>query len=295
VHVFSLANNHIMDFGLDGLKDTIGFLESCHKGHFGAGLTEEDASAPLSIEVRGKKIALIGLARWYTAAGGNPGTAPDNSRKVERLTAKAKHAGHFVIVLPHWNYEYVYYPAPDNRKLAKRLVAAGADLIVGAHPHVIQGYEQYQGKYIFHSLGNFLFSSDVFKDVDLGIYPETPLLNESYILSLDLRNDDQYDFQVTPILTSDHGIYPLTASARDRFLAKLDVISSVLHNDAVHRKIFYQQAHCVFRKSSRTLRNVASRQGILSMLILLAGLRRQDLKILMHSLVQRGSRAIVGQ
>lgn len=288
VHVFSLANNHIMDFGSDGLKETISFLESCHKGHFGAGLTEEDASAPLSIEVRGKKIALIGFARWYTAAGGNPGTAPDKRAKLERLTANAKDAGHFVVVMPHWNYEYIYYPAPDNRDLAKRLIAAGADLIVGAHPHIIQGYEQYRGKYIFHSLGNFLFSSDFFKDIDLGIYPETPLLNESYILSLDITNGDQYDFQVTPILTSDHGIYPLTTSARERFLAKLDVISSVLLDDAVHRRIFYQQAHYVSRKSARTLRNVASGQGMLSMLVLLAGLRKQDLKILMHSLVHRG-------
>jgi poly-gamma-glutamate capsule biosynthesis protein CapA/YwtB (metallophosphatase superfamily) len=290
MHVFSLANNHIMDFGPEGLQETIDFLESCHKGHFGAGFSEEEASSPLLIEVRGKKLALLGCARWYPAAGRKPGTAPDKIRHLESITARAKASGHFVIVMPHWNYEYIYYPAPDNRELAKRLIEAGADLIVGAHPHVVQGHEQYRGKYIFHSLGNFLFSSDVFKDVDLSLYSESPALNESYVLSVDVASDDRYDFRFTPILTDDRGAYALGGSDASRFREKLEAISRVLLDDDVHARLFYEQARHVSRKSTGTLRNVASRQGIRSLLVLLTGLRKQDLKILVHSLLHRGGR-----
>jgi hypothetical protein len=292
MHVFSLANNHIMDFGVGGLKDTIRFLDSCHKGHFGAGLTEVESLAPLSIEIRGKTITFIGFARWNSAAGTHPGTAPAERQRLASLTAKAKRAGHFVVLFPHWNYEYIYYPAPDSRKLAKCLLAAGADLIVGSHPHVIQGYEQHGGKYVFHSLGNFVFSGDEFKDMDLGPYAEAPVLNESFILSIEVGRDDDYDFHLTPIVTSDNGIHPLTSSARERFLAKLASISSVLLDDAVHTEIFYRQAAQIFRTSSGTLRNVASRQGLLSMMVLLAGVTRQDLKILMHGLLQRARLAL---
>jgi hypothetical protein len=287
MHVFSLANNHIMDYGPAGLNDTIAFLDSRGKRHFGAGATEEDASAPLSVEIRGKKIAFIGSARWYPAAGRKPGTAPDRSRKLERLVGEAKRTGHFVVVFAHWNYEYIHYPAPDNRALAKRLVAAGADLIVGSHPHIIQGYEQYRGKYIFHSLGNFVFSHRWFRDVDLGMYPEAPALNETFILSVDIGEDNRYDYRITPVVTSDHDMRALTPPERERFFGKLERISRVLLDDAVHHRTFYQQSRYVSRKSSGTLRKHASRQGIMSMLVVLAGLRRQDLKILMHSLVHR--------
>ena len=285
--VVSLANNHIMDFGVRGLRDTLSFLRSQGKRYFGAGLTRQEAEEPLLVDVRGTTMAFLGFSRWYTAGRRRPGTAPDSDHDLERLTAEAKRSARFVVVFPHWNYEYIHYPAPDNRALAKRLVAAGADLVVGAHPHVVQGYEQYQGKYIYHSLGNFVFSSDVFKGIDLAAYPETPVLTESCILSVEIPAAGEYAVQVTPILTTNHGIYALPPSERDRFLARLDQMSQVLLNDATHRRRFYNQAQSVARKSSGTLANVASRQGLLSMVVLLTGLRRQDLKILMHSLLTR--------
>jgi hypothetical protein len=285
-HVFSLANNHIMDYGSAGLVETLDFLRSCNKRYFGAGLTKEEASEPLFVDVRGTTIAFIGFSRWYAATGRRPGTAPDSRHDLERLTARAKRAAPFVVVFPHWNYEYIHYPAPDNRLLARRLVKAGADVIVGSHPHVVQGYEQYQGKYIFHSLGNFLFNSAVFRPIDLHAYPEAPVLTESCILSLDLLEGGRYSFHVTPILTTDHGIFPLPPSDSDRFLAKLHRISNVLVDDTTHRKTFYRQAYHVTRKSSGTLTHVASRQGLRSMFVMLTGLRRQDLKILLHAFLR---------
>ncbi|GAG83200.1 unnamed protein product [marine sediment metagenome] len=71
----------------------------------------------------------------------------------------------------HWGYEYVHYPHPGQIKLAHNLIDAGADLIFGHHPHVIQGYEEYDGKYIFYSLGNFQFGirDNKYTNVDIGM------------------------------------------------------------------------------------------------------------------------------
>lgn len=180
--VFSLANNHILDYDIKGLSDTIDLLKSNQKNYFRAGLNKKEACEPLRLTIKDQKIAFIGFSKWNAARGASGGTMPDNIHDLLKIIRKEKESGYFVVVYPHWNYEYVYYPPPDSRQAARKLIDAGADLIVGSHPHIIQGFERYRGKFIFYSLGNFVSHSDVFKNISM--YENDPRINVSFVLSV---------------------------------------------------------------------------------------------------------------
>ena len=100
----------------------------------------------MKIEKNDKKVAFLGFTRWINAGKKKPGTTPGNFKKLTNIIRTLKNENYFVIIMPHWNYEYVHFPAPDNRNLGKDLIDAGADLIVGSHPHIIQGYEKHNNK-----------------------------------------------------------------------------------------------------------------------------------------------------
>lgn len=140
----SQANNHSLNFGGEGLRESLEHIASSGMRPFGTpqNLPEE----PVIKMVRGQAIALVGYHQF----------APDD-REVFRTIAKAKAQNAYVIVYPHWGIEYEAYPSAFQVEKAHAFIDAGADLVLGAHPHVIQPVEIYKGKAIFYSLGNFVF------------------------------------------------------------------------------------------------------------------------------------------
>ena len=126
--VFSLANNHIMDYQDRGLWDTIAFLERLGKAHFGAGANRDQSLTPYIFERDGRGVAFLGFTRWHRATKRAAGATPDRIGSLTNLVRRLSRQGYFVVVYPHWNYEYVDHPAPSNRRIAKRLIDAGADL-----------------------------------------------------------------------------------------------------------------------------------------------------------------------
>lgn len=157
-----LANNHIMDYGRQGLLDTIDCLAGRGIGWFGAGLAADGCGNPLCVEVGGVRVALLGyvhpVTRPIVAAGGDCGAAPLDETAVVRDMAAARTAGAArVVVQLHWGEEDVPLPRPEDVRLARRLVDAGADLIIGHHAHCIQPIERYRGRAIFYGLGNAVF------------------------------------------------------------------------------------------------------------------------------------------
>lgn len=288
--VFSLANNHILDYGETGLADTIEFLRSENKSHFGAGLDEQTAITPLYLDQPQCKLAFLGLSRWYHAGLFKAGTAPDRVRKLENGIQKAKRDNRFVIACPHWNYEYVDYPSPDSARLAHRLMDAGVDLVVGSHPHVVQGYERYRGKLAFYSLGNFVFHNDERELADVSriaqfIRPGS--LNQTCILSIELNEDGVVGHELIPVHSDNTGLRLQTPERSATFLRKIDAISRPLANPAQQRRLFYRQATRISRKSSTTLLVVLRQQGLLSFIRVLSGIRKQDLKIVAYSILLR--------
>lgn len=167
--LFSLANNHAMDYGPAGLKATIDLFAAAGVKTFGAGMKKKDAYQPLITEVRGITIAWLG----YTAVVDPPHTLKDWGDKGTRAwldprdtspllkaVAAAKQHADVVIVQLHWGHEYTTCPDAWQVKTAQAAIDAGASLVIGHHPHVIQDVETYKGGFIAYSLGNFLFDQD---------------------------------------------------------------------------------------------------------------------------------------
>lgn len=164
VDAVNLANNHTLDQGVEGLLDTLKHLKDSKIHFFGAGKNKQDAYAPLYLERKGIKIALCGFSRvipqadW--AAGKNkPGLAVayDPAEAVKAVQGARQNAD-LVIVVAHWGKERTTKLEKHQTSLAHAFVDAGADLIIGGHPHVLQGLEQYKGKWIAYSTGNFIFT-----------------------------------------------------------------------------------------------------------------------------------------
>jgi len=164
VDLVNLANNHSMDQGESGLVDTMKILEENGIAYVGAGSDADRAYAPVLLERNGVKIAFFGFSRvipevsWY-AGKNKPGVAAtyDPTKAVEAIRAVREQAD-LIVVVAHWGKEKTDYPVDHQKTLARAYIEAGADLVVGGHPHVLQGFESYRGKWIAYSLGNFVFT-----------------------------------------------------------------------------------------------------------------------------------------
>lgn len=164
VDIVGLANNHTFDFGEESFLDTLSTLEDAGIPYVGAGRTMEQAGAPVYLQARGFKIAYVAASRAeytiYTpeATDTKPGIlwCYDNTRFLESIRTAAANAD-FVIALPHWGVEHSTELEDAQIDGAHAYIDAGADAVIGAHPHILQGIEYYKGKPILYSLGNFWF------------------------------------------------------------------------------------------------------------------------------------------
>lgn len=159
--VMGLANNHADDWGHAALLDTIQRLHAADILAVGAGANDLEAHQPTLVDLNGVKIAFlayVGIApKSATAGPESPGVSwLDPNRAISDIRAARPLADVLIVVL-HWGVEYSKRPEKGQVALAKRMVDAGADLIVGAHPHVVQPVENYNGHWIAYSLGNFVF------------------------------------------------------------------------------------------------------------------------------------------
>jgi poly-gamma-glutamate capsule biosynthesis protein CapA/YwtB (metallophosphatase superfamily) len=157
----SIANNHIGDAGRNGVLQTIRNLDRVGLAHSGAGKDLKAARKPAMLDVNGAKVAILGydaIARYYNAAKGRPGNAPLSRKAVKEDVAAAREAGaDVVIVFPHWGVEYRSRPFAAQQKLARQIIDAGADMVIGNHAHWAGAMEVYKGKPIWYALGNFVF------------------------------------------------------------------------------------------------------------------------------------------
>lgn len=163
--VLSLANNHILDFPPDSLDETLAVLEDLGIATVGAGRGEAVAYRPAVLEVKGIKVAFLAFAapRWRNSP--EVPTATDvawaTPESVRRAVAQARKEADLVIVILHTGTEYEARANREQRAVAHAAVEAGANLVIGHHPHVLQDVEVYRGVPIIYSLGNFVFDMGV--------------------------------------------------------------------------------------------------------------------------------------
>lgn len=157
--VACLANNHVLDYGAQGLAETLRVLHGNGIRTAGAGLTEREAHAPLSLKVNGIRLHIVNFSEGedLTAARGGPGVFGWDVPRVVDEVRRRKKAGGVVIAVGHCGLEYVPYPPPYVVAAFRAIADAGADCVIGHHPHVPQGIERHRGRPILYSLGNFVF------------------------------------------------------------------------------------------------------------------------------------------
>jgi poly-gamma-glutamate synthesis protein (capsule biosynthesis protein) len=164
INVVNLANNHIFDYGKIAFEDTLKNLEKNNIKYFG------NSYEPLIIEKEGIKIGFLGFSdflKHLEVKENKIGIAIIND-KISEMIKKAKEKVDILIVSFHWGEEYKKIANERQRKLAKIAIDSGADLVIGYHPHVIQNIEKYKDKFIFYSLGNFIFDQNFSKETMTG-------------------------------------------------------------------------------------------------------------------------------
>jgi poly-gamma-glutamate synthesis protein (capsule biosynthesis protein) len=186
-----------MDYGEEGLLDTMVHLDQAGIRYIGAGHDRDEAFKPLIIEKKGMKIAFLGFSRIvpdnsWNAGAHHPGVADtyDYTMPVKAIQ-QARSQADLVVIMTHWGIERQNIPAAYQTDLAHRYIDAGADLIVGGHPHVLQGFEAYKGKWIAYSMGNFIFTTNNVEET-----LETMILNAS------CSKDRKCSISAIPIYTS---------------------------------------------------------------------------------------------
>lgn len=159
----SLANNHSGDYGPQAFAQMLGRLKGAQLPYFGGGHDLAEAHAPRIIEKNGLRIALLGynefFPRWFEADAERPGIAWSEDDEVLRDLRAARELYHADLVIPvmHWGQEHETRAGERQRRLARLMLDAGADAVIGGHPHVTQDIEIYRDKPIIYSLGNFVF------------------------------------------------------------------------------------------------------------------------------------------
>lgn len=197
----SLANNHTGDYGPEALSNMLDLLDGAGIKYFGAGREIRSAHEPIIFEVVSKRIAILGfdifLPRSFEALVDRPGTAWGESDFIVADIKKAKefYGADIVITYPHWGWEGEKVASPNQVQLAHLMIDSGADAVVGGHPHVTQNIENYKGKPIFYSLGNFVFDSFNTLDTTTG-----------WVLELTIDQDSEITWKIYEAKLDKNGI-----------------------------------------------------------------------------------------
>jgi hypothetical protein len=190
IGLVTLANNHSLDWGPAALRDTARHLAEAGVAVVGAGPDDRESSSPRVIEAGGVKTAWLGFTSVGNRSDGDHGRAGDWRRAwadlvlLKKRIREARSLGDLVVLRIHWGVEYQRFPREEEIGLARAAIDAGADLVVGDHPHVIQGVEKYRNGFIAYSLGNFVFDQKRSAGLALQVLADKQGLREVRGISL---------------------------------------------------------------------------------------------------------------
>ncbi|HUT08396.1 MAG TPA: CapA family protein [Candidatus Latescibacteria bacterium] len=220
--VACLANNHVFDYGVRGFRDTLNVLRRNGIRTVGAGLSLKEALSPLTVLVKGTRVTILNFSEGedLMASRGGPGVCGWEIDRLLSLVRKFKKRGDFVIAVGHAGLEYVPFPPPYIVEAYRALAEAGADCVIGHHPHVPQGLEVRRGRLIAYSLGNFVFyqSSDLY-------YRRT-----GFCLRIHVRGNRLSSYELHPYRITEQGLRKLGRREETGFLKKIGLISRPLRS-----------------------------------------------------------------
>lgn len=222
VDMVNLGNNHMLDYGTEGLLDTIDAVEKNGLTYMGAGRDETEAYQANTIEINNQTVAFISFTRFYPSPnwavnGDRPGVTSgyDLNFVIDKINKEQQKAmADYFVVNFHWGVEKTNTPAAYQRDYVKRIVEeTETDAIIGAHPHWLQGFEFYQDVPVAYSLGNFLFP-----DYVSGHAAETGVYNLTF-------DNGKISASFNPYVIKNNQIQPLTGDKQQAIYQYLDDIS----------------------------------------------------------------------
>ena len=175
IDIVTLANNHTLDFGREALEDTCLTLDQAGIRYVGAGNDLNRAKQLEVMEVQGKKIGFLGASRvvpygdWVATDSRSGLFLTYDPAQLLKEIEDAREQCDYLVVYVHWGIERNEKPESYQKTMGRQYIDAGADLVIGSHPHVLQGIEFYNGKPIFYSMGNFVFGSSIPKTMLLQV------------------------------------------------------------------------------------------------------------------------------
>lgn len=228
--VVNLANNHAMDQRFPGLQNTMRFLKEKNIEYLGVGNNLDEAWTPKIIDVKGIKFGFIGVSYASINDGGinrnNYVARLEDHERLKAAIAKIRNQVDFVLVTMHAGVEYTRRPHKPQVDFAHAAIDGGADIVIGAHPHWIQVHEVYKGKYIFYSLGNFIFDQEWSRDTKEG-------------LALKIHVRRQRDGMTLPLLNR---------LARKTDVQQIELIPVILERYSTPRRATPEETEAIFRK-----------------------------------------------
>jgi poly-gamma-glutamate synthesis protein (capsule biosynthesis protein) len=267
VNAVALANNHILDFGREGLSDTVKVLSDNKIEYLGAGSNLSEARKPLLKEINGTRICVMNFCeREFNAASDqNAGANPFDLISVLNEIDIYRRDSDFMILFYHGGIETYNLPSPEMYRNFQFLAGKGIDLIVCNHQHVFSGYQKTQDAHIFYGLGNFIFDWPSIRDKPW---------NYGLILNLTIRGKELKSFELVPFeqCNENPGIR-IRNEIRDLKLKELEVLNSMLSEDVILREWgkFISEKHVELTSDlfiqNRYLRYLLKRTGLLNMLI----------------------------
>jgi len=235
--ILTFANNHIMDWGPDGMHSTVEAANKLGVPTVGVGDNLELAAKPHHFSVDGIRFSILAAAKSFCAATENrPGILPIKADLLRTLIRQQKELGtdHVLIAL-HWGVEYSQYPSPNDVTLAHTLIEAGASVILGHHPHTLQGVQEYEGGLIAYSLGNFVM------DIAIDDPPDENSLRYAHysaILEVIFSKTAVVSYNAEPAFINENMRVELPASpVRTQIKEHLSRLS-----DTISKQSFYKQA-----------------------------------------------------
>ena len=231
IDAYTLANNHLGDFGEKGIKDTINILKKMKKQYTGSSLDYESTYSPLRVEIEGFKVSFISVCEteFGVARNGKIGAAGFDNAIIKEIIQKEKEWADYKIIIFHGGTEYYPFPSPGLKQRYHWLIDIGGDIVIGMHQHCPVGYERYRDSLIIFGLGNFFFP-----ERNITLYENW---NVGYMARLLIESNKTVHFQPIPFMFDNEGktFQRIDTQAFTKYYTE---ISEPIQNDAALKKLF---------------------------------------------------------
>jgi poly-gamma-glutamate synthesis protein (capsule biosynthesis protein) len=224
-----LANNHVFDMGEPGLRATLEALDENRIAHVGAGTSAASARQAVRLRVGSTSLTIINVAEGEEAKSlaDGPGVAPLDVDHVRQQIAWEKSQSDLIFVIIHAGVERLPIPSPSIVRRFRMIAEAGADLIVGHHPHVVQGMELHQGVPIFYSLGNFVFKRG-----------HNPRENEGILIHVGLEPGRIDSIGIVPFNIGISALGSKTGTEIRDFMTEFTLLSDLIRDGSRHAQVW---------------------------------------------------------